>query len=271
MKATTVTVDGMPVVAEVSGAGPAVLLVPGGATTCHGYYPHLVQALTPNAAVIETDRPGVGRTRDRRSLRLPDAARHLAQVVRAVGGDPVLVVGHSLGGLVALQLAVQDPDLVAALVLLDPTPLTPARLLKAQETSLKVLAGLGPVGRKLWNSSAKNDLGGMPLDNEQQRAVAIYTERGFMKDVARWAGHLAADGGRLAAALAAGQLAKPTVLVSAGGHGTASPIRKAHEQFVQWIPGAELRVWEGTRHPLHIQQPDHVAKLVGEMLTRSAG
>jgi pimeloyl-ACP methyl ester carboxylesterase len=269
MKATPVLVDDVQVVAEVSGAGPGVLLVPGGATTCHGYYPGLVQALAPSTTVIETDRPGVGRARDGRALRLPDAARQLAQVVRAVGVDPVLVVGHSLGGLVALQLAVDSPDLVAGLVLLDPTPLTPTKLLKAQATTLKVLAAIGPVGRMLWDISAKRDLGPMPLDTEQQRAVAIYTEPLFTKDVARWAGHLAEDGDRLGTALAAGRVAQPTVLVSAGGHKPQSAVRKGHEQLVQWIPGAELRVWEGTRHPLHIQRPDDVAKLVVEMLTRS--
>ncbi len=36
------------------------------------------------------------------------------------GGEPVVVVGHSFGGAVALNLAAARPDLVAALVLLDP-------------------------------------------------------------------------------------------------------------------------------------------------------
>jgi pimeloyl-ACP methyl ester carboxylesterase len=269
MRAAPVLVDDVQIVADVSGAGPGVLLVPGGATTCHGYYPRLVQALAPSTTVIETDRPGVGRNRDGRALRLPDAARQLAQVVLALGVDPVLVVGHSLGGLIALQLAVDVPDLVAGLVLLDPTPLTPTKLLKAQATSLKVLGAVGPVGRMLWDISAKHDLGSISLDTEQERAVANYTEPPFTKDVARWAGHLAEDGHQLGAALAAGRVAKPTVLVSAGGHKPQSAIRKGHEQLVQWIPEAELRVWEGTRHPLHIQRPDDVTKLVEEMLTRS--
>lgn len=44
----------------------------------------------------------------------------LAALLDGEGGDPVVVVGHSFGGAVALNLAAARPDLVAALVLLDP-------------------------------------------------------------------------------------------------------------------------------------------------------
>jgi len=47
----------------------------------------------------------------------------LSQAVPGTGDNPDLVVGHGLGGLVALRLAVDDPSLVAGLVLLNPTPL----------------------------------------------------------------------------------------------------------------------------------------------------
>jgi len=44
----------------------------------------------------------------------------LAALLDANGGQPVVVVGHSFGGAVALNLANARPDLVGALVLLDP-------------------------------------------------------------------------------------------------------------------------------------------------------
>ncbi|MDI3314876.1 MAG: alpha/beta hydrolase [Mycobacterium sp.] len=46
--------------------------------------------------------------------------RALAAVLEERAEAPVLVVGHSFGGAVALHLAAQRPDLVTALVLLDP-------------------------------------------------------------------------------------------------------------------------------------------------------
>lgn len=44
----------------------------------------------------------------------------LAALLDAGGGHPVVVVGHSFGGAIALNLAAARPDLVDALVLLDP-------------------------------------------------------------------------------------------------------------------------------------------------------
>jgi lipase len=44
----------------------------------------------------------------------------LAALIDADGGAPVVVVGHSFGGALALNLAAARPDLVSALVLLDP-------------------------------------------------------------------------------------------------------------------------------------------------------
>jgi len=44
----------------------------------------------------------------------------LAALLDADGGRPVVAVGHSFGGAIALNLAAARPDLVAALVLLDP-------------------------------------------------------------------------------------------------------------------------------------------------------
>ena len=46
--------------------------------------------------------------------------RRCAGLLDAEADRPVLVVGHSFGGAVALNLAATRPDLVAALVLLDP-------------------------------------------------------------------------------------------------------------------------------------------------------
>jgi lipase len=44
----------------------------------------------------------------------------LATLIECETEEPVLVVGHSFGGMIALQLAAARPDLVSGLVLLDP-------------------------------------------------------------------------------------------------------------------------------------------------------
>lgn len=54
------------------------------------------------------------------SLTISAVARDVAAAVREVVGRPVVAVGHSMGGLVAEELALAEPALVAGLVLEDP-------------------------------------------------------------------------------------------------------------------------------------------------------
>jgi pimeloyl-ACP methyl ester carboxylesterase len=109
------------------------------------------------------------------------------------------------------------------------------------------------------------------MDGEQEWALRVYTHPRFVAESVRWARHLAGDGTLLAGDLAAGRLPRvPAVVVSAGEHGQKSAVRRAHRQLAGWIPGADLEVWDGTRHPLHIQQPDRVASAVLALLERAA-
>ncbi len=80
-----------------------------------------VPAWAVGRTVLTVDARGHGRTP------LPDEpftiaalAGDAAAVIRAVLGRPVVVVGHSMGGLVAEELALLAPDLVRAMVLEDP-------------------------------------------------------------------------------------------------------------------------------------------------------
>ena len=65
-----------------------------------------------------------------------DAIALLEQLDRAV------VVGHSLGGAVALVAAVRRPELVRALVLEDPAPLGPQEPQRSEERGLEYRAGI---------------------------------------------------------------------------------------------------------------------------------
>ena len=51
---------------------------------------------------------------------IPDQAADAAALVGYLGLGPVHVVGHSYGGLIAMQLALDCPDLVGSLVLMEP-------------------------------------------------------------------------------------------------------------------------------------------------------
>jgi lipase len=72
----------------------------------------------PELSIAAPDLIGHGRSSWAAPWTLDANAAALADLLDGTG--PVVVVGHSFGGAVALNLAAARPDLVAALVLLDP-------------------------------------------------------------------------------------------------------------------------------------------------------
>ncbi|HEX4472125.1 MAG TPA: alpha/beta hydrolase [Nocardioides sp.] len=123
------------------GTGTPVLAIHG-ITSSSRSWPFLADAL--EAPVLAPDLRGRGR-----SNRLPGApgiaqhAEDCAAVVEASGAEPLVVVGHSMGGFVATVLAAKRPDLVRALVLVDGGLPFPA----ADEEA--TLAGLQPIKQRL--------------------------------------------------------------------------------------------------------------------------
>ncbi|MEV7186420.1 alpha/beta hydrolase [Kitasatospora sp. NPDC093102] len=107
-----------------SGAGPTVVWMPGGHAPGEEFR-ELHTMLSAHARSVLVDRLGTGwsdvgpfpRTTAVEAEELPAALEGAGE--RA----PFVFVGHSFGGLLVANVARRRPDLVAGLVLLDPTPL----------------------------------------------------------------------------------------------------------------------------------------------------
>lgn len=85
---------------------------------------------------ISYDRSGLGRSPAATQRSLEALVADLEQVVRAYAPQGAIIVGHSYGGIMARLLTARQPQLVKALVLVDPS-------------SEFVGAQIGPLGRRL--------------------------------------------------------------------------------------------------------------------------
>lgn len=87
----------------------------------HTNWSTIAERLRDRAFVCVYDRTGVGRsTRPRRALAAADHVAQLHELLEVAGVPrPVVLVGHSYGGLVALMEAVEHPEDVAGLILVD--------------------------------------------------------------------------------------------------------------------------------------------------------
>jgi lipase len=145
-------------VTATAGAVPVVLLH--GLTDSSACWPS-VRHRYPGRPVVALDARGHGGTP------LPDEpftvaalAADAAQALRALDLGPALVVGHSMGGVTAEELALTAPELVAGLVLEDPAWHDAGRLGADDGSVVGVATGSGaaapdvpgdvPGGRPAW-------------------------------------------------------------------------------------------------------------------------
>jgi pimeloyl-ACP methyl ester carboxylesterase len=90
--------------------------------TLDNWDPALTDPLALGRQVILFDNAGIGRSSGTPSTSIAEMAVHAVQFVDALGLERVDVLGFSLGGMVAQQMAVDRPDLVRRLVLAGTAP-----------------------------------------------------------------------------------------------------------------------------------------------------
>jgi pimeloyl-ACP methyl ester carboxylesterase/CheY-like chemotaxis protein len=102
-------------------SGEIALLIHGWSSSWYAMSP-LLDELKGRYRCLAVDLPGYGD-----SPRLPQAttiaayADLLADLIRQISGKPVVLIGHSMGGMISLTLALRHPDVVERMVLLCPT------------------------------------------------------------------------------------------------------------------------------------------------------
>lgn len=106
-----------------AGEGPTLVLAAGAGQDSRTWSP-LLEPLSALGSVVTFDRPGLGLSPDVNGPRTPTLiARELREVLSWLGvSGPVVLIGHSMGGVHALRYADLFPEDVAAVVLLDTPP-----------------------------------------------------------------------------------------------------------------------------------------------------
>lgn len=244
--------DGVSLRYDRAGSGPAVLLIHG--WTCNRtFWQHQVTALRDRFTVITVDLRGHGESsRAKKGYTIPAMAGDLEMLVRTLNVPHVALVGWSMGGMIAQELARRLGDRVSALVLVGTTPggladpkapdFDQARLdgmRAAVRTDLKT--SLRGLATQFFNAGTEAPLHSWAF-HEIQKTPAAVVETCFESI-------LAAD---LRPHLK--DIKVPT-LVLHGRHDALIPL--AHgEQLKKGIPGAALTVFEHSAHAPFLEEPD---------------
>jgi pimeloyl-ACP methyl ester carboxylesterase len=100
---------------------PTLVLVHGFTGSSHDFA-LVVDDLAADRRVVMLDQRGHGRSTNTERLEgytIDQLVDDLAAFIKEVGGGPVDLLGHSMGGRVAMGLVLRHPDLVSSLVLMD--------------------------------------------------------------------------------------------------------------------------------------------------------
>ena len=238
-----------------SGAGE-FLFIPGWCCDHTAFRPQF-DHFARTASVTALDLRGCGQSdAPEDGYGIPDFADDVAQLCNAVGIEKPVVVGHSLGGMIAVELGARYPALPSALVLLDPGPIDSLpEDVKHFDAAAKQLAGPGGEDfRRLW----VEDMGAR--DEELARwivdlmsAVPLPIATAVIRQLNDW-------NGRDAFSLCA----VPTLLIAAAPGASRDALRLREIK-----PDLQVGITVGAGHFHQLEVPEQVNAMIERFLAVS--
>jgi 3-oxoadipate enol-lactonase len=234
---------------EESGAGDPVVLVHAG--LCADWFANLMDepALAGPFRLIRYHRAGYGESdRIDGPVTVAQLAGHCRDLLRHLGIERAHLVGHSSGAVIALQLALDHPDAVASLALLETALLTVPSGPFAGEALRAYAGGDRAAATDIWMRGVCGPGYRAYLGATMEAATFFGQE---LPAVRAWS-----FGPERARAVTS-----PVLLVIGERSNEIGPaFAERHALLRAWLPYAESFVLPGANHLLHRQNPRELAE-----------
>jgi pimeloyl-ACP methyl ester carboxylesterase len=262
----TFTFDGLSVdYLDEGGGDQAVVFVHGFPFDSSMWEPQIRLSVAAGRRAVAPDLPGFGRSavpRDRSAYSIDGYADLIAALVADLGLGPVVLVGLSMGGYIALAVARRHPSVLAGLVLADTRPDTDTAEGRQNRTDqqIKVEAAgdvaelVDPLLSKILSESSPRHAEVRAFLSEMMRATAP----------AGWIGAQEAMKARRDQTDVLPSIAVPT-LVMVGEADALVPLDVA-ETFAKSIPDADLVVIPEAGHVTNLENPEAFNAALTEFL-----
>ena len=250
------------------------LLIHGWSSSWYAMSP-LIKLLSQRFRAIAIDLPGYGASPPLpERVTIPAYADILANFVERVTDGPVVLVGHSMGGMTSLTMALRHPEVVERMVLIDPT--ISGRLSQAINLTISPITMMERFGLGSWLvSSFERTIVGItdrimrPVSFAERSGITRAEHLRIQADVRHpGQGKVRAEcffamrdndlRGRLS------QVQAPS-LVLWGAEDNTVPLRDAGVVADEW-PTADLRIIPKAGHWPHFETPDAVRRQVAAFL-----
>ncbi len=231
------------------GAGPPLLYIHGN-TGSHRWFREVMDM--PGYRTVAPDMVNFGRSdRIERADSIDLYADHVAAFIEALDIEPCYTVGHSLGGGVAMSLAMRYPQKVRRLVLIDPAPIDGMDLDDDYYALIEAIkqsyVGIKrAVARAMGSRSGDRRLNGLLA-----REALLMNEEGFVKHA------------EAVASLDLRERARGFRIPALVVHGGMDPIvTEEQSRRTAQALGAEMKVFGDIGHALPIEDPERFKETV---------
>jgi pimeloyl-ACP methyl ester carboxylesterase len=255
------TRDSVPLAHREYGSGLQTLLLIHGWACSGRYWNALVGYLRPYYRIVTVDLRGFGDSpKPVAGYDYADYVADLAVLVTTLALPRCVVVGHSMGGSIAMQFALAYPERLAALVIIGSGAYPPH--------GAGILAALsGEPSDDGRNDSKLRDIVAawfhVPNPNRVSELVDMAHATPVEVRMEALRRHIAHDLRNMA-----GKISLPTLILH-GAHDRTRPLAEA-QALQQSIQGAELHVIAGAAHMPHIENPAETSAALFDFLDRRA-
>jgi len=234
---------------QIHGQGDPLLLIHGLGSSGRDWEMQL-DSFSRHFQIVIIDLRGHGRSdKPPGPYSMPCFAADAAGLLQALNASPTHVLGISLGGMVAFQMALDFPDLIRKLVIVNSVPdLVPRGIGDVlgfwQRLLIIRLLGMEKMGRAL----AKRFF----TEPEQEPLQEVFIKRWSENHIPAYRASLkAAYGWSVQDRL--GEISAPTLVVGADGDYFPTQDKEAYTAL---IPEARLEVIENSKHALPVERPE---------------
>lgn len=238
---------------ETAGTGPPLLFIHGLGSSSRDWE-RQIAAFARRHRVIAVDLRGHGQSdKPPGPYSITLFASDITALLIALNATPAHIVGHSLGGMIAFELAVQTPELVQSLVIVNSAPEAPSSTLR-ERLRLAIAFLQRWLTVRLFGMRKMGELLAVrlfpkPEQADLRRAMierwAANDRRAYMAATRALLGWSVAD--RLAA------IACPTLVIAAEEDYTSIDFKAA---YVAKMPNAELVTIKDSRHFTPVDQTE---------------
>jgi 3-oxoadipate enol-lactonase len=246
---------------ERSGSGPPLLLIMGMSGTALSWGEELLEDLRRDFDVIAYDHRGVGAsTHLDGPITIREMAADAAGLLRALEIDSAHMLGISMGGMIAQELALAHPELIRTLTLGCTYCGGPRGVHLSEDVLQRIVHARKSGDRELavrtsWETNVSAEFAAD--DEEWARFVARANRRSVaLAVIAQQA--FAISQHDTSARLS--EIELPTLVL----HGTADQLLPFPngQLIAELIPGAQLEIFDGAGHMFFLERPQRSAELL---------